>query len=135
MQAFRARVTRPGSLSAFVVCFFFLSHGIPSFHSCFPLADGDLSWERLGASASHGRRSHAPAPREDGDHGNGLDDEGACLACLLGARPKCMLTPAGVSAPVTAQLQPMLREATSIPAPADLWSQILPRGPPANAPS
>lgn len=134
-RGFRALVARSAFLPAFVVYFFFLANVIPSFHSCFPLADGDLRWERLGASAPHAQRNHAPASREDGDRSNGFDEEGACVACLLGARPKCLLTPAGVSAPVLAQVQRILREAISISAPADLWSEILPRAPPANTPS
>jgi hypothetical protein len=135
MPGFRALVTRTAFLPAFVVYFFLVSNGVPSFHSCFSLADGELSWERLGASAPHGERNHAPASREDGDGNNGFDEEGACVACLLGARPKCLLTPAGVSAPATARVQRIPGEVISIPAPADFWSQILPRAPPANAPS
>lgn len=135
MPGFGALATRSAFLPAFVVSFFLITHGIPSFHSCSPLADGDLSWKRPGASAPHGQRNHAPASREGGERSNGFDEDGACVACLLGARPKCLLTPAGVSAPALAQVQRIPREAISIPAPADLWSQTLPRAPPANAPS
>ena len=135
MLGFRALVTRSAFLPAFVVYFFFLTNVIPSIHICFPLADGDLRSERLGASVPHGQRNHAPASREDGNRSNGSDEEGTCVACLLGARLRGLLTPAGVSASVPAQVQRILRETISIPAPADLWIQILPRAPPANTPS
>ena len=135
MLDFRAPATRSAVLPAFVVYFFFLAHVIPSVHSCFPLTNGDLGWEHLVASAPHGPRDQAPASREDGDRSSDFDEGRFCVACLLGARPKCLLVPADVSAPALAQVQRIPREPISIPAPADIWIRILPRAPPANTPS
>lgn len=135
MLGFRALVTRSAFLPALAAYFFFFTNVVPSLHTCFSFADGDWGWEGPVAFASHHEGNRLPAPREDVERSSVFDEEGTCVACLFSARLRGLSPPAGISAPVPAQVQRILREAINIPAPADLWIQILPRAPPANTAS
>ena len=129
------RLARFVSLAALAVYYVFCTSVIPSLHSCSPFADYDRGWEPLGGSASHEEGSHAPGSREEVDRSAALDEAGACVACLFGARLTGLSLPAGVSTPVLAPTQRIPRDAVSLTTLAHLGVQILPRAPPVDTPS
>jgi hypothetical protein len=133
MSGLRALAVRSALLPALAVYFFCFTNVIPALHNCLPFANGGPGGERLADWAPLPEDDGAAAPRERAGRTDDLFQEGVCVACLFSARLRGLSPPAGVTVPVLAQTQRLPRQAIRIPALADHWIQLFPRGPPARA--